>query len=308
MLRHERKFDPAHGKPVACGDAVRRLTARNAGPFTFHGTNTYLVGRAELAVIDPGPADTRHIDDILRAAGPAPITAILVTHTHMDHSPGARLLKERTGAPIVGCGAHRPARPLMDGETNPMDASGDRDHHADREMVGGDTLSVDGLTLTAVPTPGHTANHLAFALNAESILFSADHVMAWSTSIVAPPDGSMRDYMASLDRLQARSDTLYLPGHGGPVTDPASYLEGLKTHRQAREKALLDALARMGASRIPEMVAEIYRDVDPAMHGAAALSMLAQAEWLAERGLLRAEDERGAPDALVSLSSTLRLV
>uniref|UniRef100_UPI003BA89F8C MBL fold metallo-hydrolase n=1 Tax=Stappia sp. TaxID=1870903 RepID=UPI003BA89F8C len=306
MLRHERNFDPAHGEPVECADAVRRLTARNSGPFTFHGTNTYLVGRSELAVIDPGPANADHIEDILRAAGPTPVSAILVTHTHMDHSPGARLLKERTGAPIVGCGTHRAARPLAGGETNPMDASGDRDHRADREMGDGDTLTVDGLTLTAVPTPGHTANHLAFALDEGNILFSADHVMAWSTSIVAPPDGSMRDYMASLDRLLERSDALYLPGHGGPVADPASYLQGLKAHRQAREKALLDALARMGTSRIPEMVAEIYRDVDPALHGAAALSMLAQAEWLAERGLLHAEDERGAPETVVSLSSRLR--
>lgn len=306
MLRHERNFDPAHGRAVDCGDAVRRVTALNPGPFTFHGTNTYLVGRDELAVIDPGPADTGHIDGILRAAGTAPVVAILVSHTHVDHSPGARLLRERTGAPILGCGPHRAARSLAQGEANPMDASGDRDHHPDREMTDGDTLTVDGLTLTAVTTPGHTANHLAFALDEGRLLFSADHVMAWSTSIVAPPDGSMRDYMASLDRLQARSDSRYLPGHGGPVSDPATYLEGLKTHRLARERALLDTLTTMGPARIPEMVAEIYRDVDPALHGAAALSMLAQAEWLVERGLLRAEDGDGKPTTAVSLSSRLR--
>lgn len=305
MLRHDRTFDPAHGTPVACGEAVRRLTARNPGPFTFHGTNTYLVGRDDIAVIDPGPADPRHIGDILAAAAPGRIAAILVSHTHADHSPGARLLKAATGAPILGAAPHRPARVVAEGESNPMDASGDRLHRADRELGDGEACVVDGLTLRAVATPGHTANHLAFALEQEGILFSADHVMAWSTSIVAPPDGSMRDYMASLERLAGRDDRLYLPGHGGPVREPAAYLDGLKAHRAAREQALLDALARMGPARIPDMVATIYRDVDPALHSAAALSMLAQAEWLAERGLIRARAADGAPETLVTLASLL---
>jgi glyoxylase-like metal-dependent hydrolase (beta-lactamase superfamily II) len=177
------------------------------------------------------------------------------------------------------------ARPLYSGEVNPLDASADLLHRPDRELREGDTLVVDGLTLTAVETPGHTANHLAFALDEGRLLFSADHVMAWSTSIVAPPDGSMSAYMASLDRLMARDDALYLPGHGGPVRHPADYLAGLKAHRLAREHAILARLAA-GDRTIPEMVATIYRDVDARLHGAAALSVLAQIEWLVERGLV----------------------
>eukprot|EP00873_Tetraselmis_striata_P043613 jgi/Tetstr1/463877/TSEL_008688.t1 len=284
-LEHDRRFDPAHGSAVPLGDAVRRITARNAGPFTWQGTNSYLVGRDEIAVIDPGPEDRAHLELILQTCGTAPVAAILVSHTHADHSPGARLLQKMTGAPIVGCGPHVAARPLFAGEVNPLDASADLEHRPDRELHEGDTLVVDGLTLTAVETPGHTANHLAFALDEGRVLFSADHVMAWSTSIVAPPDGSMSAYMASLDRLMARDDALYLPGHGGPVQEPADYLAGLKAHRLAREQAILARLAA-GERTIPEMVATIYRDVDARLHGAAALSVLAQIEWLVERGLV----------------------
>lgn len=299
-LRHDRDFDPQHGTAVEISKAVRRLTAHNPGPFTWHGTNSYLIGRAEVAVLDPGPADAAHMDRLVAAAGDGRIAAILVSHTHMDHSPGARLLKAMTGAPIIGCGPHRAARPLNSGERNPLDASADGAHHPDREMTDGDTLTIDGLSLTAVETPGHTANHLAFALDEGSILFSADHVMAWSTSIVAPPDGAMSAYMASLTKLAGRDDARYLPGHGGPVEDPATYVAGLAAHRRAREQAILDRLAA-GAQTIPEMVATIYADVDPALHGAAALSVLAQVEWLVERGLVRSQDEpRDTPVTLAS--------
>ena len=301
-LRHDRDFDPRHGIAVEIAKAVRRLTAHNPGPFTWHGTNSYLIGRAEVAVLDPGPADAAHMDRLVAAAGEGRIAAILVSHTHMDHSPGARLLKAMTGAPIIGCGPHRAARPLNSGERNPLDASADGAHHPDREMKDGDTLVVDGLCLTAVETPGHTANHLAFALDEGGILFSADHVMAWSTSIVAPPDGAMSAYMASLARLAERTDTRYLPGHGGPVEDPATYVAGLAAHRRKREQAILDRLTA-GAQTIPEMVATIYADVDPALHGAAALSVLAQVEWLVERGLVRCED--GSRDTPVTLASRL---
>ncbi len=280
-LVHNRDFDPAHGRCATVSDAVRRMTARNPGPFTFHGTNTYLVGRGEVAVIDPGPADEDHVGAILAAAG-APIVAVVVTHTHRDHSPGARLLAARCGAPIVGCAPHRPARPLATGEASPLDASADCDHVPDRELGDGDTLAIDGLTLTAVATPGHTANHLCLSLD-DGVLFSADHVMAWSTSIVAPPDGSMTDYMASLEKLIARDDRLLLPGHGGPVHDPASYLQDLKAHRLGRERAVLERIAA-GDETIPEMVEVIYSGLDRALHGAAALSVLAQIEALVERG------------------------
>lgn len=299
-LVHEKDFDPRYGEAVEISDAIRRLTVENPGPFTFHGTNTYLVGRDEVAVIDPGPEDEVHIERILRALGGKPLAAILVSHTHRDHSPGARLLKAKTGAPILGCATHRAARPLFSGEINPLDASADADHTPDREMKEGDKFVVDGLGLEAIWTPGHTANHLVFALDEGRVLFSADHVMAWSTSIVAPPDGSMNDYMASIEKLRQRDDRRYYPGHGGPVNDPKRYLRALKAHRHQREAAILRRLAA-GDRRIAEMVATIYASTDRRLHSAAALSVLAQMEALVERGVVRCEGQ-------VTLESDYRLV
>lgn len=287
-LDHDRRFDPSYGTPVRLSPLVSRLTAPNASPFTFHGTNTYLVGDAALAVIDPGPDDETHVRAILAAASGRPISHIVVTHTHRDHSPGARLLKALTGAPIVGAGAHRPARPLNVGEINPLDAGGDADHVADRVLNDGEVLEGDGWRLEAVATPGHTANHLAFALEPEGTLFSGDHVMAWSTSIVAPPDGAMADYMASLDKLKARPQERYYPGHGGPVEAARSYVTALKEHRLAREAAVLERIGA-GERLIPDMVRTIYRDVDPALHGPAALSVLAHVEDLVARGLVHVD-------------------
>lgn len=289
-LVHDRSFDPAYGQPVALADGIRRITVRNPGPFTFHGTNTYLVGDGELAVIDPGPDDPDHIAAILAVAGRARITAILVTHTHRDHSPGAARLKALTGAPTIGEGPHRPARALKAGdEAARLDASGDLAFRPD--IVLGDHGVVEGAgwRLTAVATPGHAANHLAFALEGPSgVLFSGDHVMAWSTSIVAPPDGAMSHYMASLDRLAARSDRLYLPGHGNPVTDPAAYVRALKQHRLERERSILDSIGA-GRETADEIVASVYAGLDPALKPAAALSVLAHVEDLAARGLVLAE-------------------
>ncbi|WP_248304632.1 MBL fold metallo-hydrolase [Breoghania sp. L-A4] len=298
-LVHDRSFEPHHGDAVRLTPLVRRLTAPNAGPFTFHGTNSYLVGDKTLAVIDPGPDDATHVEAILRAAGTAPISHIVVTHTHRDHSPGARLLQRLTGAPIVGAGPHRAARLLSSGEVNVLDASGDTEHQPDQELGHGATLRGDGWTLEAVATPGHTANHLAFALGEENLLFSGDHVMAWSTSIVAPPDGSMADYMASLEMLIGRDERRYLPGHGGPVEDPQTYLQALKAHRQGREKSVLDRLAA-GDETIAAMVATVYRDVPQALHPAASLSLFAHVEDLVARGLVGCE---GPPE----LASRYRL-
>jgi len=287
-MKHDRDFDPRHGEAVELLPGVRRLTANNPGPFTFHGTNTYLLGTGSLICLDPGPVQEPHIEAILRATGGARIEAILVSHTHVDHSPGARLLKARTGAPIVGCGPHKPARPLVEGETNPLDASGDKDHAPDRLLQDGEFYTAAGFQLQTVATPGHTANHLCFALCGEDMLFSADHVMAWSTSVVAPPDGSMRDYMASLDRLLDRPEELYLPGHGGVVRDALAYVRDLKQHRLAREAAILNELAK-GVRTIPEIVAVLYAAVDPALHPAAGMSVFAHLEDLTERGVVTAE-------------------
>jgi len=287
-MKHDRNFDPNYGKAVELMDGIRRITANNPGPFTFHGTNTYLLGTRRLVCVDPGPAEPAHIETILKAADGATIEAIVVSHTHVDHSPGSRLLKERTGAPIVGCGPHRPARALAESEINPLDASGDKAHAPDRLLVDGDLFKMSEVTLETVATPGHTANHLCFAIGGETALLSADHVMGWSTSVVAPPDGSMRAYMTSIDKLLKRQEQVYLPGHGGPVRDAPTYVAELKRHRLGRESAILGQLAE-AAKTIPELVAKLYADVDPALHPAAGLSVFAHLEDLAERQLVSAE-------------------
>ncbi|MBY5444526.1 MBL fold metallo-hydrolase [Rhizobium leguminosarum] len=281
-------FEPAYGQAVPVVAGVERVTAENPGPFTFFGTNSYIVGSSSVAVIDPGPEDEAHFQALMAALGGRAVTHIFVSHTHRDHSPLAKRLQAATGAATVGQGPHRPARPLRDGEINPFSESSDLSFVPDITLSDGETLSGDGWSLSAVLTPGHTANHAAFALEGRDILFSGDHVMAWSTSIVAPPDGSMADYMESLDRLIERQDGLLLPGHGGPVTEPASFLRALKAHRLKREQAVL-ARIRAGDRGIAEMVKAIYRDTDPKLHGAAALSVLAHIEDLLERGMIAAD-------------------
>ncbi|MDI7861386.1 MBL fold metallo-hydrolase [Rhizobiaceae bacterium n13] len=279
----DRDFVPAHGEAVTISDNVQRVTVNNPGPFTFHGTNSYIVGGRSVAVIDPGPDDEAHFQALMTTLAGREVTHIAVSHTHKDHSPLARRLKQATGAEIVAEGPHRAARPLHQGETNPFAESSDSEFMPDRRLGDGDRVEGDGWTLTALMTPGHTANHAAFALEGTGIVFSADHVMAWATSIVAPPDGAMADYMASLETLLARDDRIYFPGHGGPVRDPASFLRGLRAHRRMRERAVLERI-RAGDRAIPDMVKAIYRDTDPRLHGAAALSVLSHLEDLVEKG------------------------
>ncbi|MBY5832033.1 MBL fold metallo-hydrolase [Rhizobium ruizarguesonis] len=289
-------FEPAYGQAVPVVAGVERVTVNNPGPFTFFGTNSYIVGSSSVAVIDPGPEDEVHYQALMAALGGRAVTHIFVSHTHRDHSPLAKRLQAATGAVTVGQGPHRPARPLREGEINPFSESSDLSFVPDITLSEGQTLSGDGWALTAVLTPGHTANHAAFALAGRDILFSGDHVMAWSTSIVAPPDGSMADYMASLERLIARDDRLLLPGHGGPVTEPSTFLKALKAHRLRREQAVL-ARVQAGDRQIAEMVKVIYRDTDPKLHGAAALSVLAHIEDLLERGEIAAD----GPPSLAAL-------
>ncbi|NKM20239.1 MBL fold metallo-hydrolase [Rhizobium laguerreae] len=281
-------FEPAYGQAVPVVSGVERVTVNNPGPFTFFGTNSYIVGSSSVAVIDPGPEDEAHFQALMAALAGRAVTHIFVSHTHRDHSPLARRLQAATGAVTVGQGPHRPARPLRAGEINPFSESSDLSFVPDIAIGDGETITGDGWSLSAVLTPGHTANHAAFALAGRDILFSGDHAMAWSTSIVAPPDGSMADYMTSLDRLIARDDRLLLPGHGGPVTEPASFLKALKAHRLKREQAVL-ARIQAGDRGIAEMVKAIYRDTDPKLHGAAALSVLAHIEDLVERGMIAAD-------------------
>ena len=284
-------FSADYGQCVRCSDLIRRLTVNNPGPFTFHGTNTYLVGNETIAVIDPGPEDSTHIKNIIKFAGKDKISHIFVTHTHMDHSPGARLLQSHTGAPIIGAQPHFSSRPLEENETNPLENSADLNHQPNEILVDKQITYGKDWTFETVSTPGHTANHLSFALQEENTLFSGDHVMAWSTSIVAPPDGSMSLYMNSLRKLQNRTEQLYFPGHGGPVTETNKYLDALISHRLGRESAIIEQLT-LGEKNLSQLVAEIYKDTPKTLHGAASLSLLAHIEDLIERKIVTSSDKQ----------------
>lgn len=263
---------------------VRRLVAPNASLFTFNGTCTYIVGNGAVAVVDPGPADEGHLAAILAAVEGETIETILTTHTHRDHSTLANRLREAAGARVVGA---EPFAPKGDG-TSGLDSSHDRDYAPDAVLGDGERFHGSGFTIEAVATPGHCANHLAFALLDERALFSGDHVMAWSTSVVAPPDGSMGDYMASLDKVRARDERIYWPGHGGPVVEPQRYVRAIAHHRRQREASILAALAG-GAETVPDLVAKVYVGLDPALARAAGLSTLAHLEDLRERGQVVAD-------------------
>ena len=260
---------------------VRRVLAPNPSPFTFTGTQTHIVGRGEVAVIDPGPAIASHIDALLKATAGERIVAIVCTHTHRDHSPGTRPLKEATGAPIVGCA---PLALADDGE----DESFDPDYRPDRVLADGERFGGPGWTLEAVATPGHTSNHLCFGLGEAGALFSGDHVMAWSTSIVSPPDGDMGAYVESLERLLQRDDRIYYPAHGPAAEDPRKLVRGLILHRRQREAGILARL-RAGDREVPAIVANLYQAVDPRLHPAAARSVLAHLIDLKRRGLATQE-------------------
>lgn len=282
-ISFNRDFDAPAGRVDQVTGLVRRIVAPNPSAFTFTGTCTYIVGRGKVAIIDPGPDDPAHVAALLDAVRGEEVTHVIATHTHRDHSPAAARIVAATGARTVGEGPHRPARPLHIGESNPLDASADTDFNPDIRLGDGDVLAGDGWTLTAVATPGHTANHLAFALAEEHLLFSGDHVMAWATSIVAPPDGAMGDYIRSLEILGARDEKLYLPGHGGPVSDAPSFVRDYLDHRIARETAILRGLDRQ-AETIPDLVRGIYIGLDPRLTNAAGLTVLAHLEHLVATG------------------------
>jgi len=289
-LEFQTAFEPSYGEAVAAAPGVSRLTVNNPSPFTFHGTNSYVVGTDTLAIIDPGPEDEAHFQALTAAIAGRPVSHVFVTHTHRDHSPLVARLREATGAVVVAEGPHRASRQLRLGEVNPLDASGDLDFRPDVALRDGEVIAGDGWAIRGIFTPGHAANHMSFALEGTGVLFSGDHVMAWSTSIVAPPDGSMADYMASLDRLLARDDTVYLPGHGGPLRRPLPFLRGLKAHRKMRERAIIERL-RAGDRTIPDMVRAIYRETDPRLHPAAGLSVLAHMEDLVGKGAVQADGD-----------------
>jgi glyoxylase-like metal-dependent hydrolase (beta-lactamase superfamily II) len=255
--------------PVTLEPLVRRLLAPNPSAFTHTGTETYIVGRGDVAVIDPGPDLAEHVAAIVAATAGERITAILCTHTHRDHSPASRPLQALTGAPIIGC-----APLTMEDDGPRADAAFDADYRPDRVLEDGETVSGPGWTLEAVATPGHTSNHLCLALRESGALFSGDHVMGWSTTVVSPPDGDMADYMASLEKLVGRSDRIYYPAHGDPVREPQRFVRAVAAHRRQRERQILDLLERESLP-IPTMVQSMYRGIDPRLHGAAGRSVLA---------------------------------
>jgi glyoxylase-like metal-dependent hydrolase (beta-lactamase superfamily II) len=259
---------------------VRRVLAANPSPFTFTGTQTYIVGTGDVAVIDPGPDDPAHIEGILGATKGERIIAIMCTHTHRDHSPAAALLKAATGAEIVGC-----APLVLDDDGPRSDAAFDRTYAPDRALRDGERLQGPDWVLEAVATPGHTSNHLCFALIEENALFTGDHVMGWSTTVVSPPDGDMAAYMRSLDLLQHRSDTVYYPAHGEPVTKPQQFVRGLMGHRKQRERQILGLLGE-GIGAIPAMVPRMYKGIDERLYPAAGRSVLAHLIDLRERGIV----------------------
>lgn len=271
-----RAYDPAYGAAVMLSPLVTRVLANNPSPFTFYGTGTYLIGQAALAVVDPGPDDPDHLDAILKAANGRPVTHILVTHTHIDHSPLAAALKARTGASTYAFGPH--GRDETGGVR--VEEGGDMAFAPDFAVRDGDQIFGEGWTMRCVFTPGHTSNHMCFALEEERAFFPGDHVMGWSTTVVSPPDGDMNAYMASLEKLTARNDAVYYPTHGAPVggphdamgRNPQDYVATLIAHRRDREDQILARL-KAGDETIPAMVEVMYADVDKRLHPAAAHSV-----------------------------------
>jgi glyoxylase-like metal-dependent hydrolase (beta-lactamase superfamily II) len=286
----DRAFSAVPGVAEQVAPGVRRVLAPNPGPFTFSGTCTYIVGQGDVAIIDPGPDIAAHIEALQSAVRGERIAHILVTHSHSDHSRAAPALRRASGAPVLAEGPHRLARPLHGEEANRLEAGRDLDFVPDRRIADGETVQGRGYALEAVATPGHAANHLCFALKGSDILFSGDHVMAWSTPVVAPPDGSMRDYMNSLRKLRARPERTYFPGHGGPVRDAPAFVDKYIAHRAAREAAILRLLAR-GEADIPGLVRAIYIGLDARLASAAGLSVFAHLEDLVQRGEVATDGE-----------------
>jgi glyoxylase-like metal-dependent hydrolase (beta-lactamase superfamily II) len=292
MAKNTIKFDcnfaPPIGEVAELSPLIRRITCNNPSPFTFRGTNSFIVGRGHVAIIDPGPDDEGHLSALLRAVRGENVSYILITHTHMDHSPLAAKLKAATGAKTYA--AISPANPLVDSGLR-LDASIDREFKPDISLSDGDVVEGHGWTLESVFTPGHMANHMGFCLREEKALLVGDHVMAWATTVVAPPEGNMGDYMASLRKLLKRDDVIYHPAHGPERRKPLSLVRGILAHRKMREEAIYGRV-KTGDRSVEEIVKNIYADIDPRLRGAAGLSTMAHLEHLIERKKIRRFDDR----------------
>jgi glyoxylase-like metal-dependent hydrolase (beta-lactamase superfamily II) len=286
-LTFDRSFDAVAGKAERLSPLIRRVLCANPGPFTFKGTASFVVGTGRVAIVDPGPDDDAHLAALLNAVRGETVTHILITHTHRDHSPLAAKLKQATGAETVAYGPHGGGAESRVA----MDASADTGFMPDLRASDGEAIAGAGWTLSAVHTPGHTSNHLCFALAEEKALFAGDHVMAWSTSVIAPPDGDMGAYMASLQKLLARDEAIYHPAHGPPRADPLPLVRAYLTHRRMREAAILARL-KAGDRTIASLVDSIYVGLDQKLRIAAGLSVLAHLKHLEEQGRVRREEDQ----------------
>jgi glyoxylase-like metal-dependent hydrolase (beta-lactamase superfamily II) len=286
----------AYGVPRELAPGVVRIVANNPNHFTFKGTNTYLIGESELALIDPGPDDPAHLEAILKAIGPRRLTHILITHTHRDHTDGLPALIAATGAKTVGFGR----RVAQRGEKRSSPSGSEyveKDFIPDVPLQHGERLAGEGWAFAAVHTPGHAPDHLCFALDGTGVLFSGDHVMGWNTSVVAPPEGSMGAYIRSLELVAERGDALYLPGHGGQVNEPQRLVKAYLLHRRMREQAILDCI-KSGNDTVKKIVPVVYKGLDPKLLNAASLSVLAHVEHLIERGLVCCDSPLSSDRAL----------
>src|SRR5271156_5748871 len=295
-IPYRREFAFEYGRLERVAPGIRRIIARNPGPFTFRGTGTYVVGEGEVAVIDPGPELAEHVAALLASLADEQVTHILVTHTHRDHSPAAKALKEATGAPTYGFGPHAGGRRGEPG----VEEGGDWDFVPDVVLRDGDRIAGKGWRFEAVHTPGHTSNHLCFALPDSRILFSGDHVMGWSTSVIAPPDGDMASYMASLDKLLERDDAVYWPTHGPAITKPKDHVRAFIAHRREREAGIVACL-EAGVERVDAMVERLYVGLNPNLRRAAGRSVLAHLLDLVSRGI-------AVSDGPLTVDATYRLL
>ncbi|MBN06886.1 MAG: MBL fold metallo-hydrolase [Rhodospirillaceae bacterium] len=291
------EFDCEYGVMVDVSPTIRRIVAQNPGPFTFKGTATYVVGHGKVAVIDPGPDLPAHVDALLEALDGEEITHQLITHTHKDHSPAAQRLQQRIGASTYGFGPHGAGKYEKGVE---VEEGGDPDFTPDHALIHGDRVVGDGWSLDCVYTPGHTSNHLCYAYREENALFTGDHVMGWSTTVVSPPDGDMREYLDSLRHLSERNDQIYYPTHGAPIENPGPFVRGLIAHRKMRERQIISVL-EAGENTIRDMVPGMYKGLDPILIPAAQRSVFAHVIDLVEQGKVVSEGD-------LAIGSRLRLL
>ena len=281
-----RNFEVNYGEIENVAPGIRRITANNPSPFTFRGTGTYILGEGNVAVIDPGPDQPEHVKAIVEGLKNETVSHILITHTHNDHSPAAKALKEITGAPTYGFGPHGSGKPALKLTTQ---AGGDMDFRPDEKTQDGSVIYGDDWSVSCLHTPGHTSNHICFSWDEEKALFPGDQVMGWSTSIVSPPDGDMGDYMRSLDKLIVRDDKIYYPAHGPEILEPQKLISAFQDHRREREENILECL-KLGNDTIDQMVKTVYQDVSESLHSAAARSLFATVIYLVEQKKVEAID------------------